>query len=434
MSEIWNEFEKIAVEQGLIAEAQEDERTERPQEDSSKMPARYDSISNDAIRLLYGLKPETIFEKNKTIIEVAHPDTAVAGRAYDAMNAVWENEHQRHDMMAYIALKMPNGKLIQKRYVAAKQDLVNALVRSAFTLDNQDEYELMALADSCAERLNKRGEEVQEGFYKRALGPVAVTGIVAAVALQLGAAWYLFWGPQTAQSVYINAQQVLESLSNLSSQPYAGGIRTDVENLMRLAEDVYEVKDQLAEVRSVDEAITMAQSAEHRTTVEAINQRIHAYIAQLRKVQRAIPGWVAKIEAVHATSTEGSSDFLAKLKGIFGPFYDTDAEDLIEKLYGQKAWMGLGEGRSGGLYEAINKDIEVMTKIMAAARQEVQQKIPQLETPEAPAPAPAPKAEMPIAQAPVQLPPPTPAPAPTAPGGAAAARQRPEGFAGLPEW
>jgi hypothetical protein len=430
MSEIWNEFEKIAVEQGLIAEAQEDERTERPQEDASKMPARYDSFSNDAIRLLYGLKPESIFEKDKTMIEVAHPETAVAGRAYDAMNAVWENEHQRHDMMAYIALKMPNGHLTQRRYVAAKGDLVNALVRSAFTLDNQDEHELMALADSCAERLNKRGEEA-DGLYKNAVW----TYVAGAAAVLLGGILYLAYAPEAAQSVYVNSQRVLEALSDVAGQPYAPGIQTDVSNLMSMAGEVYAMKDQLSQVRSVDEVITAAQSAKNQAAVQKVNEKIRAYIAQLRKVQQAIPGWVAKIQAVHSTTTESSNDWLAKLKGLVEPFYNTDAEDVIESLYGQKAWMGMGEGRSGGLYEAIKNDIQVMSQAMNAAQSEIQQRASQLQM-GAPAPTPAPaQTETPIAQAPVQMPTPTPAPAPTAPaGGPAAARTRPEGFGGLPEW
>ena len=440
MSEIWNEFEKIALEQGLITEAQEDKRQERSQEDPAKMPARYDSLSNDAIRMLYGLEPEKIFEKGKTIIEVAHPETAIAGRAYDAMNAVWENEHQRHDMMSYIALKMPNGHLTQRRYVAAKQDLVNALVRSAFTLDHEDEHELMSLADSCAERLVKRDEEIK----KEAIAPLAIAGIAAGAAL-LGAAWYVSYGPQTAQNVYINSQQVLESLDKLSDQPYADGIRTDVQKIMDMAEAVYADKDQLGQVISVDAAVTAAQSAAHKAKVDAINKRIQTYINQLRKVQRAIPNWVKKIQSVNSTSTEGSSDWWAKVKGIFDPVYDTKTEDLINKLYGKEAWLGmqkwLGLGtarqRSGGLYEAITKDIQKMGQAMVAAKQEVEQKAPDIFQQPAPAqqlppqmvaqaPKPAP------APAPAQtLPAPTPAPAPTMPG-AGAARTPVTGLYGAP--
>jgi hypothetical protein len=347
-------------------------------------------------------------------------------------------------MMSYIAMKMPNGHLTQRRYVAAKQDLVNALVRSAFTLDHEDEHELMSLADSCAERLNKRGDE-EAGLKKKAIEPVTVA-IIGGAAVLLGGAWYLMYGAQTAQNVYVNSQQVLESLEDLSDQPYADGIRADVEKLMRMAESAFQVKDQLGHVQSVDAALTEAQQAAHAAKVEAINKRLGAYVQQLRKVQRAIPGWVAKITSVHATTTEGSSDWWAKLKGMFDPLYDTDAEDLVEKLYGQENWIM--KGRTGGLYEAIKKDIQVMTQAMAAAKREVNQKAPELFQAPAPAPAPAPTpkpqmvAQAPKPAAPAPLPAPTPAPAPSAPGAgvpppppAGAARRPPEtGFGGLPTW
>jgi hypothetical protein len=246
MSDIWNEFEKIAVEQGLISIA-DDEK----QDDSTKMPARYDSLSDDAIRLLYGVEPESIFEKNKTIIEIAHPETAIVGRTYDAMNAVIENLHERQDIMAYIALKMPNGHLTHRRYVAARQDLVNALVRSAFLLENREESDLVTLADSCTDRL------VKKTILKEAIAPLAVAAIAG---ILLGGVYYLGWGATTAQNVYINSQKVLEVLNSLSDKPYAAGIRSDVTKLMQMAQQVYAIKDQLAQVQSVDMAINTAQA------------------------------------------------------------------------------------------------------------------------------------------------------------------------------
>jgi hypothetical protein len=440
MSDIWNEFEKIAVEQGLISTAAED--GEREQEDPTKMPARYDSLSDDAIRLLYGVEPESIFEKNKTIIEIAHPETAIVGRTYDAMNAVIENLHERQDMMAYIALKMPNGHLTQRRYIAARQDLVNSLVRSAFLLENREESDLVTLADSCTERLVKK-----KTILKEAVAPLIIAGIAAAATL-LGGVYYLGWGATTAQNVYTNAQKVLDVLNSLSDKPYAAGIRSDVSKLIQMAQQVYSVKDQLAQVQSVDMAINATQAESHQAKVDAINTRIGNYIEQLQKVYQAIPDWVNKIKIVHSTSTETSSDWWAKLTGLAEPFYDTDDEELIDALYGKSDWFGAGQ--SGGLYQAIKEDIQKMSTAMQAGQRQVDQRAPELIAQIAqPAAQPVAQRTIPVASPTTEpeyfmqedgkvrpgtrLPTPIPAPE-SAPESTGAARVRPTGFGGLPIW
>jgi hypothetical protein len=48
--------------------------------------------------------------------------------------------------------------------------------------------------------------------------------------------------------VYINSQKVLEALDPLNDKPYASGIRTDVTNLMQMAQHVYDIKDQLSQL------------------------------------------------------------------------------------------------------------------------------------------------------------------------------------------
>lgn len=445
MSDIWNEFEKIAVQQGLVSEdglvseAQNEQNEERTSPEPSKMPDRYDSLSDDAVRLLYNVEPETIFEKGKTIIEVAHPETAVAMRAYDAMNAVWENEHQRQDMMAYIALKQPNGHHIQKRYVAAKQDLVGSLTRAAFLLDNREEYGLMTLADSCTERLIE-GEDEKKNFTKEAVDPLTI-GIGVGVAALLGGAYYVLYGTTTATDVYRNSQQVLQALDSLNNQPYAAGIRKDVTNIMQMAQQVYALKNNLANIQSVDTAVKTVKDSKYQGLVEVTDTRIKNYVAQLHKVQAAIPGWIAKIKMVHNTSTEGQSDWWGKLRGLTDPFFWSADETLIDRLGGQKNW--LGEGSTGGLYEAIGKDIQLMSQAIQAAQQQVQQNpeslfgpAPQTPAPQTPIPQVQP-APQPVAQAPVtvpasELPAPTPAPIPTPPSGSA--RKPPTGFGGLPQW
>ena len=93
--DIWDSFEELAISQGLISQADQND----------PIPGKTHSKSfDDTISLLYGIKPESIYDNKKTMVEKAHPETAVTMRAYDAMNGVVENLHQRHDVMTYIAL------------------------------------------------------------------------------------------------------------------------------------------------------------------------------------------------------------------------------------------------------------------------------------------------------------------------------------------
>ena len=148
-SEIFNEYAKKALEDGVIS--QDDLKKEAQEK------VRYDSKSFSDIEALYGHKFEPNKGEDESIIDVAHPETMVVGPAYDAMNAVVENEHQRKDIMTFVALKDPDGHLVQRRYVKASGDLISSLVSTGFAMDDADEEALMKLADSCAGRLSEKG-------------------------------------------------------------------------------------------------------------------------------------------------------------------------------------------------------------------------------------------------------------------------------------
>ena len=295
-------------------------------------------------------------EKNKNIVEFAHPETATVGRAYDAMNAVVENEQQRHDMMAYIALKMPNGKLTQRRYVAAKKELLDSLIRSAFTLDNQDEEGLMVLADSCAQRLEERQ------IKKEAIAPLAVAGIAAAV---LGLGYYFFSGAPPAEDVYQNAQKVITALEPLSDRAYAAPIRRDMAVAMNMAKQVYNVKTQLVPIHSVDESISAAQQEDEKKKAEAAHQILSNYMAQLMKIKGAIKGWASAIRIMASEDTEERGSWSAKLHALTRSFTDTPEETLIYALEGKADAFsaikqfapGKQESTSGGLLGAIDQEL-----------------------------------------------------------------------------
>ena len=346
MDEIEKFMYKCMLSQGLISVAEEDGQ-------SGTLPRSYDSLSDDAIRLLYNIEPEP--EKKKNIVEFAHPETFVVGRAYDAMNSIVENEQQHQDMMAYIALKMPNGQLTQRRYVAAKKELLDSLIRSAFTLDNQEEESLMVLADSCAQRLEERQ-------IKKAIAPLAIAGIAAAV---LGLGYYFFSGAPPAEDVYQNAQKVITALEPLSDRAYAAPIRRDMANAMNMAKQVYNVKTQLVPIHSVDESISAAQKEDEKNRAEAAHQIVTNYMNQLAKIKGAIKGWTSAIRIMAGEDTEERGSWSAKLHALTRSFTDTPEETLIYALEGKSDAFsaikqfapGKQENTSGGLLGAIDQEL-----------------------------------------------------------------------------
>lgn len=138
-SEVFENYAAAMKEEGLVSEA-------------DYADARIGSDDVSDIEAFYNLKPN---KDEKSIVDQAHPDMAVVSPAYDLMNGVVENIKERHNVMVGIALRQPRGNLTQHRYVHAKKELIDELVRIGFTLDSNDEQGLMKLADSCSERLVK---------------------------------------------------------------------------------------------------------------------------------------------------------------------------------------------------------------------------------------------------------------------------------------
>lgn len=136
-------FNKVAEENGIfdepfIALAQEDKGDKKS--------------DIDPIELLYGKKKE--LKTNDELLEQAHPDVAVKSPAYDLMNGVVENLHQRQRVMVDIALKTPKVLQTNYRYVKASQDLLEETTKLGFLLDNK-KSKLMSYADSCSYELTK---------------------------------------------------------------------------------------------------------------------------------------------------------------------------------------------------------------------------------------------------------------------------------------
>ncbi|HVI41787.1 MAG TPA: hypothetical protein VM577_14135 [Anaerovoracaceae bacterium] len=220
-SEIFDEYAKIAVEQGLISEAEE------------KTNPRYDTKTLSDIEILYGVKPNG---EDDDILDKAHPNPMIIAPAYDRVNGLVENLKEQHNVMCGIARKPNDGKLTQHRYVNANNDLANEVIKLAFMLDKNDQEDLMSLADSCADRLTKE-----------AIAPLIIAGIVAGVAALAEGLAYLSNNPES-QNIKADATKTLKELDEATSDSWFGSgfaqlrptlqpVIDNVSKLVKLADD-----------------------------------------------------------------------------------------------------------------------------------------------------------------------------------------------------
>lgn len=358
MSEdIFNEYAKLAIEKNLIKIASK----ENPKKE------KRNSFADDAIRLLYGVEPETIYEED-SIIDAAHPESYSVGRSYDAMNSIVENLRERQDIMAWIALKNPTGRETHKRYVSAKHELINSIVRTAFLLDNKKEYELMTLADSCAIRLEKENVIKKEAY----IVPLAI----GAASLLL-TAYYFLYGETSVQNVLNNTTLALQAIEPLTSKSYTSVIKSELIQLESTANLAYKYKSQLIRLMAsnpVKKAVNIAKDEAKQAKISAIVNKIKDYVNTCEKVKTKIPGWIELIKEEHSTDIEqGTSDWWAKIQSMIGKVSYKPEQILADRLAGQGSWQAMfglgGELYSGGLYAAISSDIEKMKKVVAQASQ-----------------------------------------------------------------
>jgi gas vesicle protein len=146
-SDIFDEFAKIALANGLISEATPEQLQKKLEENP-----RWDSLDVSAIEALYGLKPDAPkdMEYKRNIVEIAHPKSVVVSPAHDKLNGLVENINERQDILLNIVKKPNNGHLSNKKY--AEKQLLLTLVRIGNDLDNQKKEELRFLADVCLEQ------------------------------------------------------------------------------------------------------------------------------------------------------------------------------------------------------------------------------------------------------------------------------------------
>lgn len=199
-SEIFNNYVKIAQDKEILSES--DKAAKELQK-----TRRMDSLSIEAIEKLYNLKPETAKggEYKNNILESAHPNSVVVAPAYDKLNGLVENNIERQNILLHIVNKPVNGLLIQRKY--AKKDLILSLVRTANELDNQNQDQLRALADSCLLTLKKQANPALLG-----LGPLGWAGLAASA---IGLYYLSGQLPASDQGFEMNHDRLIEELTDI---------------------------------------------------------------------------------------------------------------------------------------------------------------------------------------------------------------------------
>ncbi len=162
-SDILKDFEKILSKGAISKKAEKNHETRSPKE----------------INDLYHVKPDAPkgMTYDRHIGQLAHKDLVVILPTHDKLNGLVETDQERQNIMINLVVKPTHGNLGSKKW--AETQLLGSLIRVAQDLDNQNIEELRVLADTCINQL-----------HKKALAPLAIVGIVAAVAAAGG---LLYW-------------------------------------------------------------------------------------------------------------------------------------------------------------------------------------------------------------------------------------------------
>lgn len=315
-SKIFDEYAKLAIDQGIVKPAPMVK--EAAEDDTAK-----------SIALLYGVKPNGK-EDDKNMIEKAHPDPIAVARSYDAMNAIVEDEILRHDIMTWIAEKVPNGQLTMKRYVAAHNALLKSLVNIGFTTDNADQDGLRKLADSCTEQLTK------EAFGWGAAARWGIPALLGLIAL-------LQHTPDLAVSVTNNAQSVLDQISDMKGEMYLDDIEQTV-NKLKVDSDHWQKAAYVGgQLRSAIQQNPEYEKKIHDYAANIVSMPMASlpmpvrstadYLISLGEVLQKMPEWKMRVKMF----TPSGSDWgpvVDKLRWALSPILPNDQAQLLNALSG----------------------------------------------------------------------------------------------------
>lgn len=326
-SEIFDEYAKIAAEQGLVKGG-----LVKRAEGSEPHP-RYDSLTQADIASLYGVEPDG---KQDHIVEQAHPEPMIIAPAYDRVNGLVENLLERQNIIHSIVTKPNHGKHIQERYVCAHEELVNELVKTAFLLDRNGHEELMVLADNCANSI------VKMAFPWLLLG----AGILGAAGLINN------FGGMIDRGVRENSTRAIEELQELyDNVPQLSG-RIDA-----LIADIEYVKAKNEELTQFNVILDKGDN----TDVNDGKKLLRDYIKGVRGLSDRIRRFMPLL-----SGTEGEESWLTKYLGDPGSFIE---EYMVKPIAGTDA--GHVSKILETLQESLQESITSMSNLYRSIRESV---------------------------------------------------------------
>lgn len=311
-SEIFENYAKIALEQGLISEAEEETNP------------RYDSQDMSTIEALYGVQPNG---KDDDILDKAHPEPVVVAPAYDRVNGLVENLKEQHDIIRGIVTKPNDGKLTQHRYIAANEDLLNQLTSVGFKMDNAGQEDLMKLADSCSEKL-----------VKIAPFPFLAVGIVAGLAALYTA---ISQNVAFSQGVSQDSEKALVELSEaIEDYPDLGP------QLSPLMEQITLIKDAAQKVAQIQFAINKSGPPTSDKSTTALNalefmnkgyddasvQLLEHYKEACIQLGKVLPDYINLLKMKAKQLEETHSDFADLARRVMRWVVPSDLEDAWTHL------------------------------------------------------------------------------------------------------
>lgn len=338
-SEIFENYAVIALEQGLISKA-----------DST---ARVGSDDISTIEALYGVKPNGRDEKS--ITEQAHPDSVIIAPSYDRLNGLVENDKQRQNIIIQILNKAPQAKLTQHRY--AEQALLAELIKIGFFLDNQDQLELVTLADSCT-----------QGLHKQAILPLL--GAIAGGLALIGAYNHFAY---LSQGVANDCENAIEAVEKFSQQ-----VPEIVTQLSELVEAIRYVKNlheqtmhHAANFKNIKKDTIVRDAVDLGTS--SLGQQSFKLMAKYKRAATILANSIMKVYVPIIKAAEPAEERSSTLwKGImtgWSALFGSTKNDALSKLVGADIDL-IGQG---GLVGSLRKSVEQITAKENAMRVYVEQ-------------------------------------------------------------
>ena len=196
MSDIFNEYAKIAIAKELVSEDAKNALEKNP---------RVSSQNTAIIEELYNVKPTPAkgmkYERN--IIEIAHPNAVIIAPSYDKVNGLVENENERQDITINQLMKGNSGQT--NNYKLAANELAKNLVRVSNGFKDIGDEKSVNLASACLSQLKKE-----------AIAPLVYIAGAAVVSL-LGFAYYNAWSTKPTndmKAAIINLDNSIKKVSN----------------------------------------------------------------------------------------------------------------------------------------------------------------------------------------------------------------------------